>query len=437
MNWKNSLLSLICISTLINPFFQPAYATGPVRIGFIDTGISTKHIDRLQVDQGKNYIFPLQDTEDRDGHGTATAGMVLGSSRLGLEGSCPSAVAVPLVIHDRYPSGVAKVGDISLMCQAIYDAVDVFGCRVINISMGVRSETEDLRLAVDYAEENGVVVVSAVGNDNLLDPNQTYYPANYKRVVGVGAADDSLDTYRVADFSHRKGVSVLAQGSGVKTVTNRNGTDPMIRSGTSYSSAYVAGLCGQLLIDTPSLTPGQVRALLYTSSQDLAMPGLDIESGWGLVGIGGPNSELVTRSILAMLLYVYDGEVEAEGSGFAKDPPDTYYETALAWTTEKGLVHGYGNGEFQPDNKIRREELVTILYRYAQYKAYDFPLVEDKTILACNDFDRVSQYALAPMEWAWATGLIQASDGYLMPQGQISKDQLATILLSFSQLVAL
>lgn len=433
MNRKTKIFSLIFVFALISLPLQWVYATGSVRVAFIDTGISTKHIDPVQVAEGKNYVFPARDTEDRNGHGTATAGMVLGSSKLGLEGSCPDAVAVPMVTYDRYPSGVSQIGDVLVMCEAIYDAVDVFGCRVINISMGIPAESEELRLAVEYAEEKGVVVVSAVGNDNLLHPNRKYYPAIYDTVIGVGAADNSVDGYMAADFSLHNGVSVLAKGANVKTVTNRNEAEPTIRSGTSYACAYVSGLCAQLLIDSPSLTPAQLRALLYASAQDIGIPGIDIESGWGIVGINSPNSEPITRGMLAMLLYVYDGEPESETSSFVDVLPGSYYEAAVAWAAENGIIHGCGNGKFEPDKIITREQMAAILYRYAQYKSYDVSLGEEINFLSCNDIEKVSGYAVSAMQWAWGTGLIQGSYGSLMPQVNITKEQVATILFRFSE----
>lgn len=435
MNWKTKIFSLICVCALINPFIQYGYAMESVRVAFIDSGISTKHIDPVQVYEGKNYVFPFQDTEDRDGHGTATAGMMLGSSKLGLEGSCPDALAIPLVIHDRYPSGVSRVGDVYIMCEAIYDAVDVFGCRIINISMGIPVESDELRLAMEYAEEKGVVVVSAVGNDNLSNPNREYYPAVYNTVIGVGAVDNSFDGYVVADFSHRKGVSVLSRGASVKTVTNRNDVEPIIRSGTSYACAYVAGLCAQLLMDSPWLTPAQVRALLYVSAQDLGIPGVDIESGWGVVGINNLNSQLVTRGMLAMLLYVYDGEPEFERDGYMKDLHGSYYGTAVDWAAENHIVYGYGSGKFEPDNNITREQMASILYRYAQYKNYDIFLGRDTNFLSHKDIDKVSEYAITAMRWVYDTGLIQTIHGNLMPQGKVTREEMGIILLRFSETV--
>lgn len=452
MHRKIRVLPLVMALLLTIVIRLDAYASGTVRVGFIDTGISTKYIDAAQVAGGKNYVFPEQDTEDRVGHGTATAGMMLGSLQLDIKGSCPHAVAVPLVTYDRYLSGVVKNLDISVMCQAIYDAIDVFGCRVINISMGIPIESEQLALAVEYADEKGVVVVSATGNDNLLYPQRSYYPAVYPTVIGVGSTNGPKDTlventigdtsdsltndYAVAGFSQRNGVSVMAEGVNVRTITNRNEAEAILRSGTSYSCAYVAGLCAQLLVDSPSLNPAQVRALLYASAQDIGTPGVDAESGWGVVGLNSSNPEPMTRGILIALLHAYDGEPESGTSGFDDVSADAWYADAVEWASANGIVSGYGNSRFQPDKNITREQVVAILYRYAQYKGYDVFVGEDTNILSYEDAFDISEYAISAIQWACGADVIQDSDGKLMPQGEVSRTEAVAILHSFFENVA-
>lgn len=446
------LFSLTCalfIAVLTRPV---VYAAEQVRVAFVDTGISVKYLDGDKVAQGKNYAFPERDTEDRDGHGTATAGMMLGSSRLGLEGSCPDAVAVPLVTYDYYQSGVVKNSGVSALCEAIYDAVDVFDCRVINISMGVPSESEGLRQAAEYAEKNGVVVVSAVGNDNLMYPERKYYPAVYRTVIGVGAAagtepeaalfdtgttvigvgaaDAPAGAYTAADFSQKNGVSVLAKGADVETATNRNEAKSRILSGTSYASAYVAGICARLLVQSPSLTPAQVRALLYAEAQDICAPWVDEESGWGLVGTSRPDHEMLTRGMFIALLYIAAGEPESRYNTFSDVPQDSYCAEAIAWAAEIGIVNGCGDGRFHSYDDMTLEQVALILYRYAQH--------EDRGILFGNKTDikyadgpeSAGGYAVSAVRWALDEGLI-GSGGDWAPQRAITRAESADVLRCF------
>lgn len=273
-NCLSCLAVIALLAALFPPFARAAEA--PIRIAFIDSGISTKHIDASKVAQGRNYVFPEADTEDRIGHGTATAGLVLGAEDQGVCGVYPDAVAVPLVVVDVYPSGAVKNGGPDALCQAIYDAVDAFDCRIINISLCTAEDTPELRKAAKYAEAHGVLVIAAVGNGD--EAGQTLYPAAYDTVVAVGSADGA----NAASFS-LQGADLLAQGVGLLTATNQNGKTPATVEGTSYSCALVTGVCARLLERYPALTPERVRNALYALADDVLEQGFDDESGWGVL----------------------------------------------------------------------------------------------------------------------------------------------------------
>ena len=247
-----------------------------VRIAFIDSGISTKHIDSSRVLEGVNYMFPESDTQDRVGHGTATAGLVLGAEEQGVTGICPDALAIPLVVVDTYPSGAVKNGGPDALCKAIYDAVDRYNCRVINISLCTTEDSAELRAAVDHAEAQGVILVAAVGNDG--EDGQTYYPAAYETVIAVGSATEDM----VARFS-QSGADILAEGTDLLTATNRNAPAPVVVSGTSYSCALISGICARLVTADPQATPETVRKALYSHAKDLLESGYDARSGWGVI----------------------------------------------------------------------------------------------------------------------------------------------------------
>lgn len=269
---------LSCVLLLL-PVPAHAAEPEPIRIAFLDSGISLKHLDPSRVEAGENLVFPWRDTVDRIGHGTATAGIVLGSEELGLPSLCPEAVAVPLVCYDRYPSGVRAQGDGETMARAIRLAVDRYDCRIINISMGMTEDAPALREAVEYALAQGTIIVSAVGNQNETAPERVYYPAAYDGVIGVGAADGE----QAADFSQRHNVDVLAQGVDLPTATNRNSAKAQTRSGTSFSCAVVSGLCAAIWAAEPELSADEVRERLYAAAKDVGEPGFDTDSGWGIV----------------------------------------------------------------------------------------------------------------------------------------------------------
>ena len=155
-NSKQLIAALLCLALWILPFSAHAAESEPIRIAFVDSGVSLKHLDAAQVEPGENFVFPDRDTDDRIGHGTATAGIVLGSASLGLPALCPQAVIVPLVCYDTYPSGVSARGDGHVMAQAIRSAVDLYHCRIINISMGTsRESAAHSALSVSSSSEGG------------------------------------------------------------------------------------------------------------------------------------------------------------------------------------------------------------------------------------------------------------------------------------------
>ncbi len=267
-------------------FSQAAAASeqAPVRIAVIDTGIRENLVmlEGATIEKGMNYAFKGESTHDLIGHGTRIAGLILGSSDGTLTGVAPDAVLVPLVYCSRYPTGVPQNGGIDAICQAIYDAIDLYGCQVINISSGVTKPDDRLFKAISYAEEKGVIVVSAVGNDHLLKPEHIYYPAAYETVVGVGAANTGLSA--AAPFSQRStGVSVLAPGQDLKVLSIRSGEPFELASGTSYAAAQVAGVAAWLMARYPDLKPSDFRQILSKSCLDLEAPGYDSATGWGLL----------------------------------------------------------------------------------------------------------------------------------------------------------
>ena len=252
------------------------YADETVRIAFLDSGVSTKHLSASQISGGQNFVFPENDTNDRTGHGTETAGIVLGSKDGTVPGIFPQAVIVPLVCSDRYPSGVSERVSAEGVAKAVYAAVDTYSCRVINISLGFSEDFPSLREAVEYAEQKDVLIVAAVGNDHESNPDKTYYPAAYDSVIGVGCAQNGS----VASFSQRHGVNLVTD-SRFLTVGNKNSENCLVRVGTSYACAYISGLCGRLRALYPSLSAKDIRALLYRAATDIEAVGFDADSGYG------------------------------------------------------------------------------------------------------------------------------------------------------------
>lgn len=275
---------LICILLALLIFFQPVLAsdqsTGTdIKVAVIDTGISTKAIHAELVAEGYNYIYENNDTEDKIGHGTAIAGIITESSDSALSETVTGVTLVPFIIQTTDGSGKVQKGSPEMLAQAIRDAIDIYGCRVINISIGTTVESTALSEAVEYAEENNAVIISSVGNKNGKDPGSLYYPAAYPTVIGVGSVNKNG---RVSGFSQRnESLMLVAPGEKIWTVS-KNGK-ALLTSGTSYAAAFVTAAAAALLYACPELTAEEVRSILCDTATDILGPGYDISSGWGIL----------------------------------------------------------------------------------------------------------------------------------------------------------
>ena len=144
-----------------------------------------------------------------------------------------------------------------------------------------------------------------------------------------------------------------------------------------------------------------------------------------------PNSQ-TTRAQLVTILYRLAGEPEPGGdSGFADVAAGTWYTDAVAWAAENGIVNGTTDTTFAPGEDITREQLVTVLYRYAESKGYDVSASAD--LSGYPDAGQVQDYAQPAMAWAVAEGIVEGVDGNLNPAGNATRAQIATILMRFCE----
>lgn len=99
-----------------------------------------------------------------------------------------------------------------------------------------------------------------------------------------------------------------------------------------------------------------------------------------------------------------------------------YHYDAVAWAASKGIVGGYSDSKFGADDMITRDQMASILYRYANYKKYNTKN-GDANINGFSDYKKVPDYALNAMGWSVNAGLIKGSDQNLMPQGSATRAQ--------------
>lgn len=147
-----------------------------------------------------------------------------------------------------------------------------------------------------------------------------------------------------------------------------------------------------------------------------------------------PNASM-TRAMLVTVLYRLEGQPTVSGrSGFSDVKLNSYYEDAVTWAADNGIVNGTGATTFSPNANVTREQMAAILYRYAQYKQYG--TTASAGLNGFSDAAKVSAYAKAPLSWAVAEKLVNGSEGRLLPTGNATRAQVAAILHRFVENVA-
>jgi len=144
-----------------------------------------------------------------------------------------------------------------------------------------------------------------------------------------------------------------------------------------------------------------------------------------------------TRGMIVTILWRLEGEPDENYTGELSDiAKDMYYAPAVDWAAANGILSGYGDGKFGADDPITREQMATILWRYAKYKGVDVSVGENTNILSYNDFTDLSEYAISAMQWACGAGIISGYDGYLTPGDSAIRGQVAAILHRYCELIA-
>ena len=133
----------------------------------------------------------------------------------------------------------------------------------------------------------------------------------------------------------------------------------------------------------------------------------------------------VTRAMFVMIIYRMEKEPQAGGSVFVDVEIGGYYDKAVAWANANGIVSGVSKDRFAPNDPITREQMATILYRYANFKGYD---VESNGNTAYSDGDSISGYARNAVSWAAANLLMKGNDdGSFLPKSNTTRAQAATV----------
>lgn len=255
-----------------------------VVVAVIDSGVDANQLDlRGSILAGTDLISgsPSDNgTTDVDGHGTGMAGLLVGhghgaGDRDGILGIAPKAKVLPIRLF-AHPYG--RRGSTG---AAVAWAVS-HGAQVISMSIGTATFSKEEAAAMLAAERANVVLVAAAGN--ITQGSRTVeYPAAYPGVVAVAGTDKHGNHSSVSVTGNL--ITIAAPSDDIPSTYKDGGY--AIGSGTSSSTAIVAGAAALVRSRFPSLTAGEVVNRLTATAIDKGPPGRDDEYGYGLINLVG------------------------------------------------------------------------------------------------------------------------------------------------------
>lgn len=221
----------------------------------------------------------------------------------------------------------------------------------------------------------------------------------------------------------------VTDGSG-KTVSTVKKSDT-VYTFTMPASAVKVGVSYVKATETPSETK-----FSDVSANDWFASAVDYVTGKGMMNGTADNTfspkANTTRGMVVTVLYRLENQPSTSAASFTDVASGAYYANAVAWANANGIVSGYGSGKFGPNDKVTREQLAAILYRYAQYKKYD--VSGAKSLDGYTDVQSVSSYAVPALQWANAAGVVTGKSGSkLDPKGNATRAEVAAMLMRFCE----
>ena len=320
-------------------------------------------------------------------------------------------------------------------------------------------------LTADISEDGNTIVLRETGGQTLSE-DEAISSGNYsKSAVRISAKANGGSVQGTGKFVRGDSVQLMAfPDDGYNFIGWQDNNGALIEISTLYEftakedttltavfakTLDSASTTSPTPTSTSSPTPSPTPTSSPTPTPNRKHPFTDVkDNAWyaeavqyvyenGLMAgvsstLFSPNST-TTRGQLVTILYRAEGSpVVEEKNQFSDVPTGKWYSKAVSWASANKIVSGYGNGRFGPNDGVTREQMVTILRRYAESKQID---TEKKADLSSyTDYKAISTYAVTPMQWAVAEGIISGtSKTPLLPTGTSTRSQIAVVLKLFRE----
>ncbi len=294
--------------------WEKGYFGEGIKVAVIDSGIDLKHLDlHGYISEGNCVDFSgsgyFEETlpeyyainNSANNHGTSVASVISSgiNNGNGIAGVSKAQIYMLKVFRAVKLDGntITYMGEVSNTISALHYAVNNIKCDVVNMSLGFSSDSggeipatnetmKSLRRVIDFAYQNGTILVAASGNDGDKG-NAISYPAYSDHVISVGSVNAEK---AISPFStYNKMLDVVAPGEGVLTACGYypeedDGRDVYsFRGGTSFAAPHIAGICAVAKGINRDITQDDIELLIKYSCEDLGSGGRDDYYGWGLI----------------------------------------------------------------------------------------------------------------------------------------------------------
>ena len=186
-------------------------------------------------------------------------------------------------------------------------------------------------------------------------------------------------------------------------------------------------------------TDGKVNDASDDFSKDAEAVSFVLDNGY-MTGVSADNfalEEATNRAMAVTVLWRMAGSPVVNYAMSFKDVEmESWYTESVRWAASTGIVNGCTNEQFAPDEGITREQLASIMWRYAKYENKDVSVGENTNILSYEDVFLTSEYAIPALQWSCGSGILSGyANGTLAPQEVASRIQLASALYRYSQIM--
>lgn len=285
----------------------------------------------------------------------------------------------------------------------------------------------DGEITTTEKRKDGTTVTTTTGEDGTTkseikasknkETEVTVPVENAENVTKITVTDADGNTTEITEFEKTEnGIKLNVSGSCTVEITSEKGEDKPEDKPAKKSFKDVPGHWGE-----DAISFMVEKGLMNGISEDEFAP-----------------DGTLTRAMLVTILYRAAGQPAVnKGIPFGDVVADSYYADAVNWAQQNGIVSGITENEFAPDENITREQIATILYRFAKAMGYDVSVGEDTNILSYTDAEEISEYAVEAMCYAVGSGLLKGkTESTLNPGDNATRAELATIIQRFLKMYA-